>query len=244
MERGELQAGNLGFCLAEAKSLLANGQKTLINAQAAMNAQTQQCEICGEGLRRKGRGTIVARTLFGKMPVDSPRFYRCACTATETLSRTSFSPLAEQLPERTVPDLQYLQAKWAASMSYGLTLETLRDVFPIGDALGKYAVRNNVARIARRLDAELRDEPTGSIQHESVAQTRRATTSANCKASLRNSSATSPPTARSSRTTASATESGNRSQRPSPSPPSIKSSPGASSKSSKCVGVTKTVITS
>jgi hypothetical protein len=38
MERGELQAGNLGFSPAEAKSLLANGQKTLINAQAAMNA--------------------------------------------------------------------------------------------------------------------------------------------------------------------------------------------------------------
>ena len=83
-ERGELQAGNLGFSLAETKLLLANGQKTLVGAQAAMHARTRQCEICGEPLRRKGCGTIVTRTLFGKIPVDSPRFYRCACSVLES----------------------------------------------------------------------------------------------------------------------------------------------------------------
>ena len=87
-------------------------------------------KICGESLRRKGGGTIVARTLFGKIPVNSPRFYRCACSVVGASSRTSFSPLAELLPERTLPELQYLQVKWAASMSYSLTLEILRDVFP------------------------------------------------------------------------------------------------------------------
>ena len=146
-ERGELQAGNLGFSLAEAKSLLANGQKTVINAQAAMHAQNLKCAMCAESLRRNGRNTIVVRTLFGKVPIDSPRFYRCTCTS-EASFRASFSPLAELLPERTVPELQYLQVKWAASMSYGLTLEILRDVFPIGDALGKEGIRNNVARVA------------------------------------------------------------------------------------------------
>jgi len=170
MERGELQAGNLGFSLAEAKSLLANGQKTLVDAQAAMHVQAQQCEICGDPLRRKGRGTIVARTLFGKMSVDSPRFYRCACSVIGASSRASFSPLAELLPERTLPELQYLQVKWAASMSYGLTLEILRDVFPIGDALGKEGVRNNVARVARRLEAELRDEPAAAVQNPPVVE--------------------------------------------------------------------------
>lgn len=39
MERGELQAGNLGFSLAEAKLFLANGQKTLVDAQAVMHAR-------------------------------------------------------------------------------------------------------------------------------------------------------------------------------------------------------------
>jgi hypothetical protein len=170
MERGKLQAGNLGFSLGEAKSLLASGQRTLVDAQAAMHAQSLRCEICGEALRRKGGGTLVVRTLFGKMPVDSPRFYRCACSESEASSRSSFSPLAKILPDRTLPELQYLQVKWAASMSYGLTLEILRDVFPIGDALGKEAVRNNVARVARRLDAELGDEPAAAVQNESVAQ--------------------------------------------------------------------------
>jgi hypothetical protein len=168
-ERSELQAGNLGFSLAETKLLLANGQKTLVDAQAAMHARTRQCEICGEPLRRKGRGTIVARTLFGKIPVDSPRFYRCACSVVNASSGASFSPLAELLPERTLPELQYLQVKWAASMSYGLTLEILRDVFPIGDALGKEAIRNNVVRVARRLDAELGDEPA-AVQNEIIVE--------------------------------------------------------------------------
>lgn len=169
MERGELQAGNLGFSLAEAKSLLTNGQKTLIDAQVATCAQNMKCAMCDEPLRRNGRNTIVVRTLFGKAPIDSPRFYRCTC-ASEAPSRASFSPLAELLPERTAPELQYLQVKWAASMSYGLTLEILRDVFPIDDALGKEAIRNNVARIARRLDAELSDEPTVSVHNESLAE--------------------------------------------------------------------------
>src|SRR5882724_567308 len=83
MERGELRAGNLGFSLGEAKSLLASEQRTLVDAQAAMHAQTRQCEMCGDALRRKGCGTIIVRTLFGKMPVESPRFYRCACDARE-----------------------------------------------------------------------------------------------------------------------------------------------------------------
>jgi hypothetical protein len=164
-ERGELQAGNLGFSLAEVKLLLANGQKTLIDAQAGIHAQNLKCAMCAEPLRRNGRNTIVMRTLFGKVPIGSPRFYRCTC-ASEASSRASFSPLAELLPERTAPELQYLQVKWAASMSYGLTLEVLRDVFPIGDALGKEAIRNNVASIARRLDAELGDEPVASVQTE------------------------------------------------------------------------------
>jgi hypothetical protein len=137
MERGELQAGNLGFSLGEAKSLLASGQRTLVDAQAAMHEQNLRCEMCGEALRRKGCGMIVVRTLFGKIPVDSPRFYRCAYSLSVASSRPSFSPLANILPDRTLPELQYLQVKWAASMSYGLNLEILRDVWMPNSAMNR-----------------------------------------------------------------------------------------------------------
>jgi hypothetical protein len=53
---------------------LANEQKTLVDAQAAMHAHTWQWDICGVPLRRKGRGTIVARTLFGKIPRSIEQF--------------------------------------------------------------------------------------------------------------------------------------------------------------------------
>jgi hypothetical protein len=69
----------------------------------------------------------VFRTVFGTLPVDSPRLSHCPCPAHAT---TSFSPLAVLLPERTTPDLLSLETKWAALMSYGLTVKLLQDVFP------------------------------------------------------------------------------------------------------------------
>ena len=107
MERGELQAGNIGLSSAEVKSLLSCGQKALIDAQATVYARHQQCEQCKNALRFKGHNTIVLRTLYGKIDVDSPRFYRCICRTPRTSSRASFSPLAEILPERTTPEFQY-----------------------------------------------------------------------------------------------------------------------------------------
>jgi hypothetical protein len=124
-ERGDLQAANLGLTLAEAKSLLA-----LATVQRAMVAQQitdwvkkrARCERCGIALRHNGHNRIVLRTVFGKLKVDSPRLYHCSC---EGRARASFSPLAELLPERTSPELRYLQTKWASLMSYGMTVDLL-----------------------------------------------------------------------------------------------------------------------
>jgi hypothetical protein len=62
---------------------------------------------------------IVFRTPFGKLRLESPRLYRCQCESDE---RTSFSPLAELLQERSSPELVYLETKFAALVSYGLTV--------------------------------------------------------------------------------------------------------------------------
>ena len=105
IERGELQAGNVGLTLAEAKSVLVTVQKALVGQQtAAWVAQHRQCPTCGTELRPKGHHAIMLRTVFGKMNIRSPRLYRCAC---EDAARGSFSPLAQLLSERTTPGLQY-----------------------------------------------------------------------------------------------------------------------------------------
>jgi hypothetical protein len=163
MERGELQAGNIGLSSAEVKSLLSCAQKALIDAQATVYARHQQCEKCKNALRCKGHNTIVLRSLYRKIDVDSPRFYRCICRTPRTSSRASFSPLAEILTERTTPEFQYFQAKWASLMSYGMTLNLFNDVLPIGDDLSKEGIRDNVARIVQRLDRELGEEPKSII---------------------------------------------------------------------------------
>jgi hypothetical protein len=62
--------------------------------------------------------------------------------------------LAERLPERTSPELMYLETKFAALVSYGLTLELLNDVLPIGQNLSVTAIRNQVRQTAERLEAE------------------------------------------------------------------------------------------
>jgi hypothetical protein len=62
--------------------------------------------------------------------------------------------LAERLPERTSPELMYLETKFAALVSYGLTLELLNYVLPIGQNLSVTAIRNQVRQTAERLEAE------------------------------------------------------------------------------------------
>ena len=162
IERGELQAGNLGLTLAEAKSVLGSVQKALVGQQtAAWVAQHRQCAKCATELRPKGHHVIMLRTVFGKMNITSPRLYRCAC---EDAAPGSFSPLAQLLSERIAPELQYLQTKWASLMSYGMTVDLLKDVLPISDDLSKAAIRNDVSRVAQRPDGELGDERVAFIE--------------------------------------------------------------------------------
>ena len=82
---------------------------------------------------RKGKPTLVYRTLFGSFHLPSPRFYRCRC---QPQGPHSFSPLAQLLTERTAPELLYLETKWAALIPYRATSELLADVLPFDHTTG------------------------------------------------------------------------------------------------------------
>src|ERR1700674_6111158 len=103
----------------------------------------------------KGRHHIVFRTPFGKLRLESPRLYHCQ---RESDNRTSFSPLAELLQERSSPELVYLETKFAALVSYGLTVELLKEVLPISQELSTTAIRQRVRQTAQRLEDELGEE--------------------------------------------------------------------------------------
>jgi hypothetical protein len=54
--------------------------------------------------------------------------------------------------------LLFLETKWAALVSYGVTAQLLRDVLPIDDALAPCTIREHVFKVAERLEQALGEE--------------------------------------------------------------------------------------
>src|SRR3954451_15131096 len=126
IERGQLRPADLGLTLAEAKDLPQGVQQVLVERQVAeATARQARCPACGQPRRHKDAHTIVVRSLFGTLRLPSPRLFHCPC---QPQPARTFSPLATLLPERTTPELRYLEAKFASLMSYGLTAQLLDEV--------------------------------------------------------------------------------------------------------------------
>ena len=160
VEREALTAETLGLTLHEAKTIVAQLQATLVTRQAAAYVtQHQRCPRCGVRQRCKGHHQIVLRSLFGKLTVPSPRLYTCRCQAGSVPG--SWSPLAERLSERTTPERRYLEAKWAALLPYGVTVDLLEEVLPL--QTNPASVYRHVQQVAERLEGELAAVPTQGI---------------------------------------------------------------------------------
>ena len=156
LERGLLQPTGLGITLAEAKTILAGVQKTMVERQATEYLEQQACcPFCGKKRLHKGHHALVYRTLFGKLRLPSVRLYHCVCQLHPT---RTFSPLAQLLSERTAPELLYLETKFSSLMSYGLSVQLLQEVLPIEDGINAATVRNHAHTVGQRIDTELGDE--------------------------------------------------------------------------------------
>jgi hypothetical protein len=62
------------------------------------------------------------------------------------------------LTEHTAPELLYLETKWASLVSYGMTIDLLKDVLPIAAMANAATVRNHLHKVAERREAELGEE--------------------------------------------------------------------------------------
>ena len=156
VERDDLSASSLGLSIADSKTILQGIQEVVVEWQMHDYLDAQRsCPDCGKLRHRKGAHYTVFRTVFGDVPVESPRFTHCSCQAHTT---ESFSPLAELLPERTTPELLYLESKWASLASYGTSVKLLQDVLPFDAPLEAVTIRNHVCTLAERLEEELGDE--------------------------------------------------------------------------------------
>ena len=103
VERYDLTPETFGLSLAEGKAVLQALQEVVVEWQMHTYLQQQHaCPHCGKARRSKGVHHTVFRTVFGALPVDSP-------LSMSAPHDHEFSPLATLLPERTTPDLLYLE---------------------------------------------------------------------------------------------------------------------------------------
>lgn len=162
LDRGPLRPEELGLTLAEAKDILLGVQRAMVTRQVEEYAtQSCRCSVCGKSRSRKGKHEIVYRTLFGKLRLNSPRYYECRC---EEKRRKSESPLAELLSERAAPELVYLETKFASFMSYGLTVELLGEILPLANQINTTSVRHQMRQVAERIESELGEEQIQFIE--------------------------------------------------------------------------------
>jgi hypothetical protein len=161
LERGDLAPDTVGLRLDEAKDLLSAVQEAVVDEQVneALAAQTA-CPHCQTPRRHKDTRAIVVRSLYGTLHLPSPRWWHCTCRPQHT---GTFSPIAALVPERTTPELSYLEAKFAGLAAYGLSAQLLAELLPLGRRLHATTVRRQAQAVAQRLENELADERSSFI---------------------------------------------------------------------------------
>ena len=156
IEREQLSPATLGLSLEDAKTVLHGLQRQLVTKQVEDYQQQQQaCPDCQQPRRLKDRRKLTYRSLFGKLQLKCDRLFHCDCQSHE---KKSVSPLSDLLPERTAPELLYLETKFAALMSFEQSAQLLAEVLPVDEQLNAATVRNHTQQMAQRLEAELGDE--------------------------------------------------------------------------------------
>jgi len=147
---------HLGLTLAESKQLLSTLQQHLLQQQVDTFLDTHStCPDCGAPLQLKARGSRSFRTLFGTFKGYSPRLEHCDCTRHKT---SSFRPLSALLTEPVAPELLYMETKWSSLVSYGMSLDALKDFRPLEVTLDVKTVRYDTLMVAKRIEAELGEE--------------------------------------------------------------------------------------
>lgn len=156
LARSETSLESLGLTLNESKQILHDLQQCIILHQVDAFLERQRpCPYCRKPRLLKDNGRAVFRTLFGQMSLPNPRWYHCSCREPE---RKTLRPLSALLPERTSPELLFMESKWASLVSYGVTVKLLQDLLPIDQKHSGVTVRNHLFRLAQRHEQAMGEE--------------------------------------------------------------------------------------
>lgn len=177
VERDDRSLADLGLTLAEGRALLAEVQSFLVPEQTTGWMKSQMaCHRCGSMLAHKDARSIVLRTVFGKVDVPSPRLWACSCAEEQGQPRRSLSPLCKALRQRVTPELEYLQAKWAAHLPYRQATELLREVLPLDKGISFGSTRRRILAVGRALDSQINRDIASGPTPVTGEQVRESTT--------------------------------------------------------------------
>src|SRR5713226_535634 len=156
IDRRDRSLSQLGLPLAEGRSLLSKVQPALVSKQVEwlLSGQTH-CRRCGAALSHKDSRSTVLRTVYGKVTVKSARLWSCACQRTARTPRRVVHPLSKALTNRVTPELEYLQAKWAAHLPYRQATAMLKEVLPLDKGISFSGTRDRIHTLGKQLDADI-----------------------------------------------------------------------------------------
>ena len=145
-----------GRITARIKTIIKKITTKLFYIRRGIHSFTPSLPLLSQTTPNKGYHSIQFKTLFGTVVIPSLRLYQCGCSGVPT---KTFSLLGSWLPEHISPELQYIETKWASSMSFNKTSELLSDVLPISATYNGVTVRRHLHKIAKRQESELEDKP-------------------------------------------------------------------------------------
>ena len=156
VERPDCSLAELGLTLAEGRSLLAKVQAELISKQVQwwLSGQTR-CQKCGAALSHKDSRSTVLRTAYGKVTVKSPRLWSCACQETAQTPQRVVHSLSKALIRRVTPELEYIEAKWAAHLPCRQATNMLKEVLPLDKGISSSGIRDRILDLGKQFDADI-----------------------------------------------------------------------------------------
>ena len=162
LEKTCQQIEQVGLTLAEAKTLLTALQQHLVEQQAAAFLATRMhCQACGAPLSHQGAPRPhLPDALWDDHADQSTALPLPVHVLTR---RPRAARLTALLSEHTAPELLFMETKWASLVSYGLTVQALKDFLPVDETLSVSTVRTNALAVAQRCEAELGDEQMSFI---------------------------------------------------------------------------------
>jgi len=145
-------AETLGLLRAQAKQLLAELQRHLVQAQTEEYCRSRRrCPRCGAQCPLKDRRPRQLRSLFGIVAVRTPRFAPCRCSVGH---RHTLSPVGEIMPDRCTPEYEQTLAEMGAQLPYRRARALLDDLFPLGTPPVVETIRQRTLQVSARLECQ------------------------------------------------------------------------------------------